>query len=109
MKKNMSSDTSIDAMFVLLFGSMLVSAAFFPMKLLAEINNNNPVQFTEKANVSALHDNCTRMTNASATTPQEVHKPLTPKSSQEIQKEKEDILKSKLNTSVFTQQLANPR
>jgi hypothetical protein len=111
MKKNMLSDRRIDVMFVLLlFGSMLVSAVSFPMKLLAEINNNSPIQFKGKVNASAIRENCTLMTNASATsTPQEIHKPLPPKSSQEIQKEKEEMLKSKLNTSVFTQELANPR
>jgi len=71
------------------YGSTLVSAASFPMKLLAEINNNNnSIQYTGKVNVSTLHDNSTLMRNASATTPQEIHKPLTPKGSQEIQKKK---------------------
>jgi hypothetical protein len=66
---------------------MLFSATSFPLKLLSKINNS-PIQFTGRVNVSDFHDNCTGMTNASATAPHEIHKPLIPKSSQEIQKER---------------------
>jgi hypothetical protein len=95
-------------MSVSLLGSMRFSATSFPLKLLSEIDNS-PIQFTGRVNVSDFHDNCTGMTIASATASYEIHKPLIRKSSQEIQKEKEEILKTKLNASVFTQQVANHR
>lgn len=99
---------------LILLSVILVMAAFFPMKLVAtsvkkavlvDGNNSSPIQFAGKVNVSALDYNSTRLTNASSITPQEIHKPLSPKSPQEIQTEKEQIQKSKSNISVFTQEL----
>ena len=106
---------------ILLFGlfvvlsSTIFLATFFPLKLAAiplkkvvydKSNNNNLVQFVGKTNVSAIHCNSTQMTNAtSSTTQQEIHKPSSPKSPQEIQKEKQEIQKSKSNITVFTQEL----
>lgn len=99
---------------LILVGSIIVTPDFFSMKLLAtslkkaavaaDNNNNSLIQFTGKVNVSSLHENSTQMTNVSSNS-QEIHKPLSPKSAQEIQREKEQIQKSKPNTTVFKQQL----
>jgi len=89
-------------------------ATFFPLKLAAislkkvvnDKSSNNLIQFVGKTNVSAIHYNSTQMTNAtSSTTQREIHKPSSPKSPQEIQKEKQEIQKSKSNITVFTQEL----
>jgi hypothetical protein len=93
--------------------TMLMKELSFPQKLEAislnkvvyENINNSVIQFG-KTNVSSLNYNSTQMTNAtSSTTPQEIHKPLSPKSPQEIEREKQEIQKSKANVTVFTQRL----
>ena len=92
--------------------TILMKELSFPQKLEAislnkvvyENINNSVIQFG-KTNVS-LNYNSTQTTNAtSSTTPQEIHKPLSPKSLQEIEKEKQEIQKSKPNITVFTQRL----
>jgi hypothetical protein len=93
--------------------TILMKELSFPQKLEAiSLNkvvfanfNNSVIQFG-KINVSSLNYSSTQMTNAtSSTTPQEIHKPLSPKSPQEIEKEKQGIQKSKANITVFTQRL----
>lgn len=106
-----------------LASGILVTAEFIPItadaislkkEISTNISNNDnddtnsSIQFAS-TNLSALHNNnSTQITNSSSSsssTPQEIHKPLSPKSLQEIQKEKEEIQKSKPNTTVFTQRL----
>jgi hypothetical protein len=60
--------------------------------------------------MSAINHNSTQMINAtSSTTQQEIHRPSSPMSQQEIQKEKQEIQKSKSNMTVFTQELPGLR
>lgn len=115
----------------ILVSNMVPTAPSFPIKLVTAIslndvafgsnnNNNNGtinqkngndnssslVQIVGKVNVSAISNNGTQITNAPLSiNPKEIHKPLSPKSQQEIQREKEQIQKCKLNTTVFTQRL----
>lgn len=93
--------------------TILMNEFSFPQKLEAislnnvgyENINNTVIQFG-KTNVSSLNYNSTHMTNAtSSSTPQEIHKPLSPKSPQEIEREKQEIQKRKTNITVFTQRL----
>ncbi|HET7147916.1 MAG TPA: hypothetical protein VFI73_05390 [Candidatus Nitrosopolaris sp.] len=55
-----------------------------------------------KTSVSATHINDTQISN---TTQQEIHKPGSPKSPQEVQTEKEQIQENRQNITVFTQTL----
>jgi len=116
----------------ILVSSMVPTVPSLPVKLVAAIslndvtfgsnnnNNNNgtisqkndndnssiPVQIVGKVNVSIISHNSTQMTNSPLSiNPKEIHKPLSPKSQQEIQNEKEQIQKCKLNTTIFTQRL----
>ena len=100
---------------LMLLSAMFVTAAVFPIikgfslvkKATAAYNNydNVPIQLTGKVNISALNNNSESLTNVSYGSPQEIHKPLSPKSPEEIQTAKEQIQKRKLNISVFTQQM----
>lgn len=100
---------------LILLGAIFVTAADFPIvqgvslvkKTTAAYSNHNdgPIQLTGKVSISALNNNNTPLTNATYSSPQEIHKPSSPKSPEEIQTEKEQIQKSKPNITVFTQQM----